>query len=124
MNLYIIFGIILTHWLADFVAQSNEDAQKKSVSNIHLLSHTVGYSLIWYTVGVAYVIFHLDTYVQWHLTYFILITFVCHTITDYFTSRLNKRLWEKKDVHNFFVSIGFDQVLHYVQLFLTFKLLF
>jgi hypothetical protein len=55
--------------------------------------------------------------------YFWLITFVCHTITDYFTSRLNSRLWAKGDVHNFFVSIGFDQVLHYVQLFTTYYLL-
>jgi hypothetical protein len=51
------------------------------------------------------------------------ITFIFHTITDYFTSRLNSKLWKKGDVHNFFVSIGFDQVLHYVQLFLTYKLL-
>jgi len=30
----------------------------------------------------------------------------------------------KGDVHNFFLSIGFDQVLHYVQLFVTYQILF
>lgn len=32
----------------------------------------------------------------------------------------NPKLWAKGDVHNFFVSVGFDQVLHYTQLFLTY----
>jgi len=36
---------------------------------------------------------------------------------------INAKLWAKGDVHNFFVSIGFDQVLHYIQLFITFKYL-
>lgn len=35
----------------------------------------------------------------------------------------NGSLWEQKKVHEFFVSIGFDQLLHYIQLILTFKLL-
>jgi hypothetical protein len=54
---------------------------------------------------------------------FIPITFICHTATDYYTSRANMILWEKKNVHGFFVSVGFDQFLHYVQLLLTFYLL-
>jgi len=59
----------------------------------------------------------------WYVIYSLLfmgITFICHTATDYFTSRVNAKLWEKGQVHNFFVSIGFDQYLHYIQLFVTF----
>lgn len=51
------------------------------------------------------------------------ITFITHTFIDYFTSRLNAKLWEKKQVHNFFASVGFDQLLHFVQLILTYKFL-
>jgi hypothetical protein len=54
---------------------------------------------------------------------FVLITFIAHTITDYFTSRLNSKLWQQGKVHNFFISVGFDQVLHYIQLFTTYYLL-
>jgi hypothetical protein len=57
------------------------------------------------------------------LLLFPIITFIAHTITDYFTSRLNAKLWAKGNVHNFFVSIGFDQYLHYLQLFITYSLL-
>jgi hypothetical protein len=54
---------------------------------------------------------------------FILITSFCHFTQDYITSRINKYFLAKKDTHNFFVCIGFDQILHYVQLYYTLKLL-
>lgn len=117
------FLIIFIHWIADFVCQTDEQAKGKSSNNYCLLSHTLSYTLVWIPFALLYVITHLDTYIHWHFTLFIAITFMCHTIQDYFTSRLNTKLWLKGDVHNFFVSIGFDQVLHYGQLFLTFYLL-
>ena len=55
---------------------------------------------------------------------FIPITFVCHWLTDYFTSKVNTGLAiEAKRTtkwHDFFVNVGFDQLLHYIQLFLTY----
>ncbi len=63
---------------------------------------------------------------------------MAHTITDYFTSRLNTSLLPKREshptdygyfkeiggnIHNFFVSVGGDQCLHYAQLFGTYYLL-
>lgn len=123
ISLGVVFGIILIHWFADFVCQTDWEAQNKSKNNKALLSHTLTYSGIWLSFGVFYVLFNLDTYIPWSLTKFVFITFVAHTLTDYITSRINSKLWAKKDVHNFFVSVGFDQVLHYVQLFLTFHFL-
>lgn len=58
-----------------------------------------------------------------HAALFLLGTLVCHTITDYFTSRLNTKLYKANKIHEFFVSIGFDQILHYVQLFGLYLLL-
>jgi len=54
---------------------------------------------------------------------------VAHTITDYFTSKITSRLYAQgkfgSTIPNlgFFSMIGFDQVLHYGQLLLTFHLL-
>lgn len=125
MNLIEIFSIIVIHWIADFVLQTNEQAQGKSKNWKDLLGHTLTYSFMWLCILPIYVLFivGIENYVPWSGLIFVAITFVCHTVTDYFTSRLNSRLWEKGDVHNFFVSIGFDQVLHYVQLFLAYELL-
>lgn len=125
MNLIEIFSIIVIHWVADFVLQTNEQARGKSKNWKDLLGHTLTYSFIWLCILPIYVLFIVGTenYVPWSGFIFVVITFVCHTITDYFTSRLNSKLWAKGDVHNFFVSIGFDQILHYVQLFVAYQLL-
>lgn len=118
MNLIEIFSIILIHWFADFVLQTDKQAKGKSKNWSDLLDHTANYSLLWTTIGMLYTIISLN--VSWNWLLFGLITFIAHTITDYFTSRLNSKLWSEGKVHNFFVSVGFDQVLHYVQLFTTY----
>jgi len=123
IDLKIVLAIILIHWLADFVFQTDKMARGKSKNWNDLLSHTGTYSFIWFCFVPFYVLLNLDTYVEWTGTLFVLITFIAHTITDYFTSRLNSKLWAKGDVHNFFISIGFDQVLHYTQLLLTYYIL-
>ena len=123
IDLKVVLAIILIHWLADFVFQTDKMAKGKSKNWNDLLSHTGTYSFIWFCFVPFYVLLNLDTYVEWTGTLFVLITFIAHTITDYFTSRLNSKLWAKGDVHNFFVSIGGDQVLHYTQLLLTYYIL-
>lgn len=120
--LKIVGFILFYHWIADFIVQTDEEAKGKSTDNVMLLSHTSTYAAMWVIPGLILSLFyHIPPIL---VLEFIAITFVAHTITDYITSRLNKYLWEKGDVHNFFVSIGFDQLLHYAQLLITFKLLF
>jgi len=127
MNLIEIFSILTIHWFADFVLQTDKQAKGKSKNWNDLLSHTFIYSSFWYAIGVGLVIgnfsFEYWNYNEFDLTKFVIITFIFHTITDYFTSRLNSKLWENGKIHNFFVSIGFDQLLHYIQLFLTYWIL-
>jgi len=125
MNLIEIFSILLIHWIGDFVLQTDRQARGKSKNWDDLLSHTMTYSFVWF-IPIFFILFTGGHYgftkLNWSgwIGFFPIITFVFHTITDYFTSRLNSKLWAKGDVHNFFVSIGFDQILHYVQLFLTY----
>jgi len=127
LSLTVIFSIIIIHWFADFVMQTDKQAKGKSKNWKDLLSHTITYSFTWLVIG--YIIGFLKQNQTESINYliasfwFFLVTFITHTITDYFTSRLNAKLWAKGDVHNFFVSIGFDQILHYVQLFLTYWIL-
>lgn len=120
LNLIEILSIIILHWIFDFVLQTDKQAKGKSTSNRQLTMHVLTYSTGWLITANIYAIFTNNWYM---IALFAPITFICHWITDYFTSRLNSKLWAKGDVHNFFVSVGFDQVLHYVQLFLTYALL-
>ena len=120
INIWVVLGIILIHWFADFVLQTDKQAKGKSKNWSDLLSHTIDYSVVWFYISILYI---SSNGLNPILLFFAPITFVFHTITDYFTSRLNSKLWEQGKIHNLFVSIGFDQVLHYVQLFLTYYLL-
>lgn len=121
MNLIEIFSILIIHWFADFVLQTDKQAKGKSNNWRDLLSHTFIYSCSWFILPLILLCFNIK--LPKDILYLIPITFVCHTITDYFTSRLNSKLWSGGKTHLFFVSIGFDQILHYVQLFLTYYLL-
>ena len=105
------------HWVADFFCQTHEMATKKSVEDRFLLQHVIVYTtvfLVWYLLMVGIPdIDHLVAYV----VIFAGILGVPHFLVDYFTSRLNTLLWvEAKQkpemMHWFFVSVGFDQLLH------------
>lgn len=123
MTLTVIFSVLLVHWVADFILQTHKQAQGKSKNWGDLLAHTLTYSTMWVFASCLLIgLINKTQTTQWYVLHSLAfggITFVAHTITDYFTSRLNAKLWAKGDVHNFFVSVGFDQILHYVQLFLT-----
>jgi hypothetical protein len=98
-------GLIILHFFGDFVFQTDWQAKNKSKNLRALLSHTTVYSLCY--------LFPLG----WK---FVLVTFITHTLTDAVTSRMTAHLWAKGHVHNFFVVIGADQVIHYFTLAITF----
>lgn len=124
INIWIVLAILAIHWVADLVCQTSWQAENKSKTWEALLAHTVTYSLLWiFPIAALMATSNPEETRNWiggHAFAFAIITFACHTATDYYTSRVNSMLWEKKEVHNFFVSIGWDQLLHYIQLILTF----
>lgn len=117
-----LFTIIFIHFIGDFVFQTHWQATNKSKNNLALTYHVTTYSLSWIIpMGILFASGPFNWFGGVLLgVAFSAITFICHWITDYFTSRLNSKLWAKGDAHNFFVSVGWDQCLHYLQLFLTY----
>lgn len=132
MEVVEILLIILIHTISDFIFQAEEWALNKSKSNIALFKHTLTYSLVWIPLSLSLFIFTDLTIVEFlsKLPIFILITFIIHTLTDYVTSRIVSKRF--KDGHlgsnipnlGAFTIIGFDQVLHYIQLFFSYDLIF
>lgn len=131
ISINLILAMLFCHWLSDFVAQTEWQATNKSKNNLALLAHTITYTLVMagtlIPLGLAYLMFGLgereELLFNTNPMWFFPITFVCHTVTDYVTSRINANLWKEKKIHEFFVSVGFDQFLHFSQLFLTYWLL-
>ena len=123
MNLVVVLVILFSHWVADFVMQTDEQAKNKSSSNMWLLKHVISYFL-WMLIvaGNLFRGFELtlpnNQFIEW-----LLMNTILHFVVDYITSRVSKKLYEKGDVHNFFVVIGFDQFLHVSCLLVTFQYL-
>jgi hypothetical protein len=116
--------IVVMHWIADFVFQAEEWSLGKSKAWSPLLKHTATYSLVWL---LPVWIFTGSLYGAFLFSVF---SFVAHTITDYFTSRIVSKKFADhyygSPIPNFgaFSTIGFDQVLHYVQLIITWWFIF
>ena len=121
MEISVVIFIMLIHFLADFGLQTHEQSQKKSSSNKFLFYHVAVYSGIWFLALCGHPYTDVNTN---GILIFTFVTFVLHFCTDYVTSRIGKPFWANQDFHNGFVVIGFDQLLHYIQLLTCWYLLF
>lgn len=122
-------SLVITHFIGDFLLQTDMMALNKS-KHLHWLTlHCLTYSLTFLLLGFG-----------WK---FWLLTFYSHMAVDYVTSRITSRLWfieihahgdsidnggwfEGRLLptrHWFFVAIGADQLIHFVTLAITWSLL-
>lgn len=98
-------ALLATHWVGDFVLQTNFQASNKSKRLDALSLHVATYTL---TLFIAAIILLGVT----AAVIFAAINGALHFTTDYITSRASSKLWEKQSWHRFFVMIGFDQLIH------------
>lgn len=124
-TLIIVLLLLLIHWIGDFLSQNDWQAINKSKSWLALLSHTGLYTI---TMGVFMNLFDFLGLFTHKYTYsiliFIVIMFTTHTIIDYTSSRITSKLYKKGNMRTFFDVIGFDQFMHYLTIFLAYKLLY
>ena len=116
-------SLLVVHWVADFVLQTHWQAQNKS-KNLNALGRHVGV----YTIALLFTVpfifpGDLTTHsARWFV--FVVWNGLFHFATDFVTSRMSSRLYAKQDWHNFFVVIGFDQLVHQLTLAGTMILIF
>lgn len=126
----IVYTLLVGHFVADFLAQSDWMAVNKSKRWDALAVHVLIYS----GFVAAFAWMTAPTPQGWGV--FVIVNAAAHFVQDALTSRLTSRLWFLPQVgygmrpewiqvevrqtrHWFFVAIGFDQLLHYVTLFVT-----
>lgn len=120
ISISVLFWLLVTHWVADFVFQTDWMARNKSSSNLPLFVHVCVYSLILIPFAVSYI-------PSYAVAWFIVFNMSLHFVVDYHTSRLTSKLgaagkYGSKTVPNFgmFSIIGLDQMLHYISLIGTY----
>lgn len=135
MEIKYILLLVVLHYIADFILQDEDWATEKSTDDKKLILHTSVYSV---ATGVGLFFFTLyqfaTTGVEYvtplGILYFTVLTFIFHTLTDYFTSKVVKIKFDQGEygsaIPNLgaFSIIGFDQLLHIVQLLVTFHIIF
>jgi hypothetical protein len=114
--IYQFIALLAVHWVADFVLQTHWQASNKSKNNAALLKHVTTYTGV---LAIASVVLFGAAGGP-----FAAINGIFHLATDYFTSRASSKLYAKQDWHNFFVVIGFDQLIHQVTLASTMLIIF
>ncbi len=111
-----IVVVIILHFVFDFIFQSHWMATNKSKNNKALVAHVSVYS-----IGLLIIAFNycLPFY---YLFPWVVFNAVAHFITDYFTSRASSKRFGN-DWHDFFCVVGGDQVIHYLTIFGSMKLM-
>lgn len=116
LPLTLILVILVAHFVADFVCQSDWMAVNKSTSWSALSVHVGVYGLV--LLGITVPVLAQYT-TGTHLLLWGVTNVLCHFVQDAVTSRVNAILWKEGERHWFFVGIGADQLLHYVTMFVT-----
>jgi uncharacterized protein DUF3307 len=116
--IYQFLALLAVHWVADFVCQTHWQASNKSKRTDALSYHVATYTMVLLMASLA--IFGRS----WMVIGFVMLNGVLHLATDGVTSRISSKLYAKQDWHNFFVVIGFDQLIHQVTLAGTMLLFF
>jgi hypothetical protein len=107
-----LVALLATHWVGDFVLQTNFQASNKSKRLDALSLHVATYTITLFVAAI--ILFGVTAAVI-----FAAINGALHFATDYITSRASSKLWEEQNWHRFFVMIGFDQLIHQATLALT-----
>lgn len=120
MLLYI--WIFFLHFIGDFVLQSDKISKAKSKS---LLALTIHIAIITLTLFIGLLVAMIVCDLSFNgVALFALINGILHFIIDYITSKVSAYFYAKGQIHNFFITIGFDQFLHFACYFLCFEMCF
>lgn len=113
----VIYLIIWTHFVADFILQTHAQAQNKSSSNLWLGKHIASYS------AGLFAALWLSNRAPATFIVYVLVNAAAHFATDWVTSRMTSKLWKAQRIRHFFWVIGADQAIHMTTLLATLPLL-
>jgi hypothetical protein len=120
INAWTIFFLLASHFVADFIFQTNEIATNKSKSSLVLTQHVAIYTVaMWLILSLPLFLFDIPVINVGQFASFIVINSFLHWITDFFTSRIAREFYLEDRQKAFWNVIGIDQMIHTCTLVLT-----
>lgn len=121
MGYYLVL-ILVIHWVGDFICQPRYIADQKSNSLRLLAAHVAIYTVVWLiALACTFAISPIPNAAQVVIQVSFWI-YLSHFATDLITSKITTYFYEKDNYYMFFNSIGFDQILHYIQIAIIFDI--
>lgn len=122
LNTNHLFYLLLLHFVADFICQSNMSITHRGKDFGWLLVHIVGYVLTFFAgmmLGVLFLGF--SAIMVFKLTLTIL---TVHSFVDFCLGKITSHFWEMKQHRWAFVIMGAEQIFHIILLICIFQLLY
>lgn len=116
----VVVGILVSHYISDFLMQTSWMALGKSKRLLPLIAHIFMYI----TIMTFLTTFYINPVFSILALKWMALNGLTHFFIDFITSRIGSKLWAKQKTTYFFWNLGFDQLLHYVILFLTYYWMF
>ncbi len=121
MSAWLLLVLLSAHFIGDFMCQSDRMAKGKSTSFAVLGEHVCVYAGVVTVFMMPVIAMYVSTSIDLGVVAarFCVVTMLTHFVTDTITGRINARLWREGRVHDFFVGVGADQLIHAWTLALT-----
>lgn len=113
MQINILIGFLISHFISDFVLQPRDIAESKGFNIKSLIVHGGEYFVYFTVINMLILLpFYGNVLVYLRVIDFCAINTVAHLLIDFITSKLTSRYYKNGDNKMFFNIIGFDQLLH------------
>ena len=116
--------MIIGQILGDFTLQPFKLDTNKSVDISQLFWHSLTYTVVWVYIGLLFYFLNWFNFTPYKIFEFCLITFNTHFVFDYFISMIAFKYLNKGKTKPFTLVLTIDQILHIIQLVLTYILIF
>lgn len=112
-----VLSLLVAHFIADFIVQTDWMAQNKSKKLLPLVAHIVSYSIVIFFFAIALAS-------SWKAAmFYVIFNGLLHMVIDFVSSRAMSYAYQAEQRHNFFVILGLDQLAHQFCLLFTIPLL-
>lgn len=123
-NVLLLIIMFCVHWFGDFLLQPSNMSINKTKSFSLTLKHSIIYTSSFFIASLIMTILNILKLDVLSLLIFLGVTFITHTLIDFYLCRVAYKVMDVEDPNTFLGLMELDQILHYIQLLITYAIIF